>query len=130
VNLYQEGVLIRRLTEAKQLWAVMKKNGFTSNTSATLDFTFFSDDENRASNLVSALLEHCKAEMAPANAQGYWLVTGTTRPDASEFDKEDWFGWVEFMVKLGFANNSVFSTWSVCDSETEKVWSSEDIDIE
>ena len=130
VNSYQEQLSSRRLTEAKQLWALMQQDGFTETTVAALDFTFFSNDKNGVENLVKALSENYTAETSKANEEGYWLIKGTTRPYGNEFNKEQWFGWVEFMLSLGFSNNAVFSTWSVYDPKSKKTWSSEEIDVE
>ena len=70
------------------------------------------------------------AEVSPADEKGYWLIKGTTRPYGNEFNSGQWFGWVEFMVSLGFSNNSVFSTWSVYDPKNKRTWSSEEIEVE
>ena len=130
VNSYQEQISSRRLAEAKLLWATMQRDGFTENTVAALDFTFFSNDKNGVENLVKALSENYTAETTKANEEGYWLIKGTTRPYGNEFNKEQWFGWVEFMVSLGFSNNAVFSTWSAYEPKSKKTWSSEEIDVE
>ena len=58
VNSYQEQISSRRLAEAKLLWATMQRDGFTENTVAALDFTFFSNDKNGVENLVKALSEN------------------------------------------------------------------------
>lgn len=130
VNSYQEQTSSLRLTEAKRLWSIMQRDGFTETTVAALDFTFFSNDKNGAENLVKALSENYAAEISKAKEEGYWLIKGTTRPYGSEFNKEQWFGWVEFMVSLGFSNNAVFSTWSVFDPKSKKTWSTEEIEVE
>ena len=85
-----------------------------------MDFTFFSDDKDSAEKLVKALSENYTAEFVPDKKDGYWLIKGTTRPYGNEFTKDQWFGWVDFMTTLGFANNSVFSTWSVYDPKMKK----------
>jgi hypothetical protein len=130
VNSYQEQISNRRLAEAKQLWAFMQSDGFTETTVAALDFTFFSNDKNGVETLVKALSENYSAETSKANEEGYWLIKGTTRPYGNEFNKEQWFGWVEYMLSLGFSNNAVFSTWSVYDPKSNKTWSTEEIDVE
>jgi len=130
VNSYQEQITSRRMAEAKQLWSTMQRDGFTETTVAALDFTFFSNDKNGVENLVKTLSENYTTEISKANEEGYWLIKGTTRPYGNEFNKEQWFGWVEFMVSLGFSNNAVFSTWSVYDPKSKVTWSSEEIDIE
>jgi hypothetical protein len=130
MNSYQEQISNRRMAEAKQLWLQMQDDGFTETTIAALDFTFFSNDRNSVDSLVKALSENYSAEATPSNEEGYWLIKGTTRPYGNEFNNEQWFGWVEFMVSLGFSNNAVFSTWSVYDPKSKKTWSSEEIDVE
>ncbi len=130
MNLYQERILERRISEANQLWKVMEQEGFIETTIVALDFTFFSNDKNGAEDLVKSLSENYKAEIAPSGKEGYWLIKGTTRPYGNEFNNEQWLGWVDFMVSVGFSNNTVFSTWSVYDPKTKKTWSSENIEID
>ena len=130
MSTYQEQISSRRLAEAKQLWGVMQRDGFTETTVAALDFTFFSNDKSGTDSLAKALSENYTAEVSPANEKGYWLIKGTTRPYGNEFNSDQWFGWVEFMVSLGFSNNAVFSTRSVYDPKTKKTWSSEEVEDE
>lgn len=130
MNPYQEQISNRRLAEAKQLWDTMKSDGFTDTTVVALDFTFFSNDKNGVDSLVKALSANYSAEATPAKEKGYWLIKSTTRPYGNEFNEELWFGWVDFMVSLGFSNNSVFSTWAVYDPKSKKIWSSEEIEVE
>jgi hypothetical protein len=130
MNPYQEQISNRRLAEAKQLWSTMKREGFTDTTVAALDFTFFSNDKNSVDSLVKALSENYSAEAIPAKEKGYWLIKGTTRPYGNEFNEDQWFSWVDFMVSLGFSNNAVFSSWAVYDPKSKKTWSSEAIEAE
>lgn len=130
LNSYQEEITNRRIAEAKLLWGNMLRAGFSETSVAALDFTFFSNDKNGAESLVKDLSENYTAEISNANEEGYWLIKGTTRPYGNEFNKEQWFGWVEFMISLGFSNNSVFSTWSVYEPKSNKTWTSEEIEVE
>ena len=130
MNEYQHEILERRTSEAHKLWNEMASSGFTETTVAALDFVFFSDSENEAKELTKQLSENYTAKLVETNEPGYMLVKGTTRPYGNEFTKEQWFGWVEFMVSLGFSHNSVFSTWSVYSPEMKATWSSEIIEAE
>jgi hypothetical protein len=120
MNSYQERISSSRLVEAKQLWSIIQQDGFTKTTVAALDFTFFSNDKDGVENLVKALSENYTVEATPADENGYWLIKGTSRPYGYEFGRDEWFGWVEFMISLGFSNNAVFSTWSVYDPKSKK----------
>ena len=130
MNTYQENITNRRNAEAAILWKAMEKDGFNESSIAALDFTFFSKDKNDAESLAKALSENYTATVSPTEQDDYWLIKGTTRPYGNEFNSSHWFGWVEFMVSMGFSNNCVFSTWSVYEPKSKKTWSSESIDVE
>jgi len=127
MNDYQQSIMDRRISEAHELWRQMQTDGFTQTTVAALDFVFFSDSQPEAENLMKQLAENYTLEITSANDPKYVLVKGTTRPYGNEFNEEQWLGWVEFMVSVGFSHNSVFSTWSVYSPKTKKTWSSEPI---
>ncbi len=127
---YQKSILDRRTSEARELWDIMKSSGFTETTVAALDFVYFSNSENEANDLIEQLSENYVLELTPADDPSYVLVKGTTRPYGNEFTFNQWIGWVEFMVKVGFSHNSVFSTWSVYSPKTKDTWSSEPIEVE
>jgi hypothetical protein len=127
---YQKRIMDRRSSEARILWTAMKSSGFTETTVAALDFVYFSNSESEANDLIEQLSENYTLEFAPANDPDYVLVKGTTRPYGNEFTYDQWIGWVEFMVKVGFSHNSVFSTWSVYSPKTNDTWSSESIEVE
>lgn len=130
LNEYQQNILDRRSSEAYELWKSMKASGFTEKTVAALDFVFFSSSESEARNLIEQLSENYTLELVPADDPNYVLVKGTTRPYGNEFTYEQWIGWVEFMVKVGFSHNSVFSTWSIFSSESKITWSSESVEVQ
>ena len=95
-----------------------------------LDFVFFSNSKSEAQELVDTLSESYNAKIVPADDPKYVLIKGTTRPYGNEFTKEQWLGWVDYMVSSGFNHNSVFSTWSVYEPKSKVTWSSEAIEIE
>ncbi|WP_415753807.1 hypothetical protein [Pseudomonas leptonychotis] len=130
MNSYQQGISQRRVAEAHELWATMKADGFTENTVAALDFSFFSNSETEARELMNSLSENYTLELSTASEPGYFLIKGTTRPYGNEFTQEQWLGWVEYMVSTGFSHNAVFSTWSVYDPASKSTWSSESIEAE
>ena len=130
MNEYQQSIMDRRSSEAHELWKIMKDSGFTETTVAALDFAFFSNSESEARNLVNQLSENYTLELVPAEDPDYVLVKGTTRPYGNEFAYEQWMGWVDFMVKVGFSHNSVFSTWSVYSPEHKITWSSESVEVQ
>jgi hypothetical protein len=125
MNEYQQGIMERRSSEARELWSEMESSGFTETTVAALDFVFFSDSLDEAKKLIEQLSENYTLELTQADSPDYILVKGTTRPYGNEFTREQWHAWVEFMVSVGFSHNAVFSTWSVYSPETKKRWSSE-----
>lgn len=125
---YQSDMLERRMSEARELWKQMESEGFTPETVAALDFVFFSDSEEGAQNLKTQLSENYSIELSPASDSEYLLIKGTTRPYGNEFTYEQWLGWVEFMVSVGFSHNAVFSTWSVYAPSSKATWSSESIE--
>ena len=127
---YQTRMLERRSSEARELWNEMKSSGFTESTVAALDFVFFSNSESEAKELIEQLSENYTLEFVSDDNPEYVLVKGTTRPYGNEFTYEQWIGWVEFMVKVGFSHNSTFSTWSVYSPKTKNTWSSESIEVE
>ncbi|MFE8073480.1 hypothetical protein QQM79_20680, partial [Marinobacteraceae bacterium S3BR75-40.1] len=126
MNNYQQEIMDRRTAEARALWQTMESEGFTEDTVAALDFVFFSDSRADATGLKDQLAENYSVELVPAEEQGYVLIKGTTRPYGNEFSYEQWMGWVEFMVGVGFSHNSVFSTWSVYSPKSKTTWSSEE----
>lgn len=127
---YQQRIMERRTFEAEELWSEMESSGFTETTVAALDFVFFSDSQDDAKKLIEQLSENYTLELAQADNQDYVLVKGTTRPYGNEFTREQWHGWVEFMVSVGFSHNAVFSTWSVYSPKTKTTWSSESIEVQ
>ena len=130
MNEYQQGIMERRSSEARELWSEMESSGFTETTVVALDFVFFSSSKNEAQNLIEQLSENYTLELAPADDPDYVLVKGTTRPYGNEFTAEQWQAWVEFMVSVGFSHNAVFSTWSVYAPKTKTTWSSESIEVQ
>ena len=130
VNSYQKNIMERRISEAHELWEKMQADGFTEKTVAALDFVFFSNSKSEANNLLKQLSENYTLEISPSNNPEYILVKGTTRPYGNELNKEQWLGWVEFMVSVGFSHNSVFSTCSVYSPKTKTTWSSEPIEVQ
>ena len=130
MNEYQQGIMDRRASEARELWTEMESSGFTETTVAALDFVFFSSSPDEANNLIEQLSENYTLELAPADDPDYVLVKGTTRPYGNEFTYVHWQAWVEFMVSVGFSHNAVFSTWSVYSPKTKTTWSSESIEVQ
>lgn len=130
MNSYQEKISERRRAEAVLLWSSMSKEGFSDSSIAALDFTFFSNVKNDAESLAKLLGENYSVEIVPATQEGYWLIKATTRPYGKSINQPSWMAWVEYMVMIGFSNNCVFSTWSVFESESQKTWSSESINVE
>lgn len=130
MNEYQQNIMERRISEARELWGQMKTGGFTETTVAALDFVFFSDSKSEAKKLIEQLSENYTLELVPANEPEYVLVKGTTRPYGNEFTYEQWLSWVEFMVSVGFSHNSVFSTWSVYSPKTKTTWSTEHVETQ
>ena len=129
MNEYQQEIMERRYSEARELWSKMVSAGFTETTVVALDFVYFSSSENDAQDLINQLSENYTLELSPADDPEYVLVKGTTRPYGNEFTHERWQAWVEFMVSVGFSNNAVFSTWSVYSPKTKTTWSSESIEV-
>ena len=130
MNDYQQSIMERRSSEAREMWAEMKSSGFTETTVAALDFANFSDSKIEANNLVMQLSENYTLELTQADDPNYFLVKGTTRPYGNEFTYEQWQSWIEFMVLVGFSHNAVFSTWSVYSPKTKETWSSESIEVQ
>lgn len=130
MNEYQQGIMERRSSEARELWSEMLSAGFTETTVVALDFVFFSNSQNEAQNLIEQLTENYTLELAPADDPEYILIKGTTRPYGNEFTYKQWQAWVEFMVLVGFSHNAVFSTWSVYSPKTKTTWSSESIEVQ
>ena len=130
MNEYQQGIMERRSSEARELWSEMESSGFTETTVVALDFMFFSSSQDEAQNLIEQLSENYTLELAPVDDPEYFLVKGTTRPYGNEFTYEQWQAWVEFMVSVGFSHNAVFSTWSVYSPKTKTTWSSESIEVQ
>lgn len=130
MNEYQQNIMDRRSSEARELWEIMKSSGFNETTVAALDFVFFSNSESEARDLIEQLSENYTLELVPGDDPDYVLVKGTTRPYGNELVYEQWIGWVEFMVNVGFSHNSVFSTWSVYSPGDKITWSSESIEAQ
>jgi len=128
MNEYQQEIMDRRIEEARLLWQTMKSEGFTEDTVAALDFVFFSDSHEQATQLIAQLSENYSLELSAAPEPGYFLIKGTTRPYGNEFTYQQWMDWVAFMVGVGFTHNSVFSAWSVYSPKTKKTWSSEAVE--
>lgn len=127
---YQQRIMERRSSEARELWSEMESSGFTEATVVALDFVFFSNSKDEAKNLIEQLSENYTLELTPADDPDYVLVKGTTRPYGNEFNDEQWQAWVEFMVSVGFSHNAVFSTWSVYSPKTKTTWSSESVEVQ
>ncbi len=108
----------------------MVSDGFTESSIAALDFVFFSDVREDAEQLKKQLSENYTVTVSPAKQKGYWIVSGTTRPYGNQINSEQWRGWVEFMVSVGFSHNCVFSTWSAYEPKSKKTWTSENIEVE
>jgi hypothetical protein len=130
MNSYQEKISHRRTSEASILWNTMQKEGFTSSSIVALDFVYFSDTKADAERLAKVLSENYTASVVSTDRADYWLLKGSTRPYGKQLNAEEWRGWIDFMISVGFENNCVFSTWAVYEPKSKKTWSSENIETE
>lgn len=122
---YKQEILSRRKNEAAKLWEKMVKDYFSGDHEVSLDFSFFSNDTILARKLKNTLAENYSSELISTKENGYVLIKGTTKPYGTQLDSAKIETWVEYMVKLGFENNSTFSVWPVFDPKSKKIWSSE-----
>lgn len=127
---YQEKISNRRNSEASILWKNMQNDGFTSSSIVALDFVYFSDKKEDAERLAKVLSENYTVGINPDADSGYWLIKGSTRPYGKQLTAEQWNGWIDYMVFVGFQNNCVFSTWAVYEPKSKKTWASESIEKE
>ena len=123
---YHQEILNRRLTEAKILNEHFKRNSIGEETDLVLDFTFFSNDETGALNLIEQLKENY--EVSSYKKGDYWYVDATSRPYAVNLNSNQHIDWVNFMHEVALSHRSIFSVWSLTDPKTEKVWSSDKVD--
>ncbi len=128
MNSYQEMISNRRNSEASILWKSMQSDGLTSSSVVILDFVYFSEKKDDADRLARELSKNYSVGVSSNTETGYWLIKGSTRPYGKQLTAEQWRGWIDFMVFAGFNNNCVFSTWSVYEPKTKKMWSSEAIE--
>lgn len=127
-NEYHHKLLNRRLAEVALINEQLDENDITSESNLILDFEFFSNREEGALNLKQQLSENYQMELRKGD--GYWYVSGTTRPYAMNITFEQHKSWVEFMFDVGQSHGCIFSTWSVTDHSTKKVWSNENVETE
>ncbi|MFZ5724059.1 MAG: hypothetical protein ACOY33_10430 [Pseudomonadota bacterium] len=125
---YHAGKKSQRLGEAEVLWSLMEKNGVTEATVLAIDFVHFAPSRAGADALADQLREHYTMEVRPASEDGYWYVTGTTRPYGLNLSRADHAGWVEFMSDVARSHACVFSTWSIEAPALKQWFRSEDIE--
>jgi hypothetical protein len=125
---YHERIKSRRLAEAKVINSKLESHNVTAETDLILDFSFFTKDESGAKNIQVQLSENY--EMSILHDGEYWHVNGTSRPYAVNLTGEQHLGWVEFMHDVALSYGCIFSTWSITEPKTEKVWSNENIETE
>ncbi len=128
MNSYEETLWNRRINEAKIMWLNMISDGFRPGSVAAFELTFFTKASDDAQRLIDALAEHRYTAMVDEQMQqGHYIIEGTSRPYAYDFNDQEFISWVEFMVNLGFQNNAVFANWTTSCSEPDKSWDSQDI---
>jgi hypothetical protein len=109
---YYQRKKAQRVGEASQMWKMMQDAGVDDTTVLALDFVLFGTSQPDVQNLAKQLAENYEVQVTQSDEQGYWLVTGTTRPYGISLNQEQHLGWVEFMADVARSHACVFSAWS------------------
>ena len=90
----------------------MKRFGGKSNPLQSVEFFFYSDEEDKANNLaieLSKLGYEVYGVHPPLYEGGQWSVTGLTLP--MKLEDEDFNNWSKQMVQLGYECDCKFDGW-------------------
>ena len=127
-NEYHQRIQNRRLAEAEIINTQLNNSGVTQETDLILDFSFFTQKETGVAGLKTQLSENY--EMSVRKDGEYWHINGTTRPYVVSFSNQQHYDWVKFMHDVALSNGATFSTWSVTEPKSGRVWSNENIETD
>lgn len=117
-----------RMSEAKQMIALMQLAGVKDETVLALDFMHSGTSQSSVEELARQLAEHYQVQVLQSKDQTHWLAKGTTRPYGITLSEAQHLGWVEFMADVAQSYSCVFLTWSLEAPSLQARFDSEQIE--